>query len=98
LTPDQIYARLGRRRAVWLDAIEEEDDSAASSTHFHQIQRTGLSEWSAFERDGKRLLQLDTYGSDERKDKGTVSQTLQLDETTARELLRILRKAFPGIA
>jgi hypothetical protein len=68
------------------------------------LQRGGLHptrvdcEWFAFERDGKRLLQLDTYGSDERKDKGTVSQTLQLDETTARELLRILRKAFPGIA
>jgi hypothetical protein len=55
-------------------------------------------EWSSFERDGKRLLQLDTYGSDERKDKGTVSQTLQLDESAAGELLRILRKAFPGIA
>jgi hypothetical protein len=67
------------------------------------LQRGGLHptrvdcEWSTFELDGKRLLQLDTYGSDERKDKGTVSQTLQLDETAARELLRILRTAFPGI-
>jgi hypothetical protein len=40
-------------------------------------ERSGLHptrvdcEWSVFERDGQRLLQLDTYGSDERRDKGT---------------------------
>jgi hypothetical protein len=55
-------------------------------------------EWSVFERDGQRLLQLDTYGSDERRDKGTVSQTLQLDTAAATELRRILRRAFPDIA
>jgi hypothetical protein len=38
LTPDQIYERLGRRRAVWLDAIEEKPDSPASSTRFHPPQ------------------------------------------------------------
>ena len=55
-------------------------------------------EWSMFEWDGRRLLQLDTYGSDARKDKGTVSQTLQLDEAAARELLRVVRRAFPGLS
>jgi hypothetical protein len=55
-------------------------------------------EWAVFEQDGKRLLQLDTYGSDTRKDKGTVSQTLQLDTAGARELSRILRRAFPGMS
>jgi hypothetical protein len=29
----------------------------------------GDCEWAVFEQDGKRLLQLDTYGSDQRKDK-----------------------------
>ena len=55
-------------------------------------------EWAVFEQDGKRLLQLDTYGSDHRKDKGTVSQTLQLDWAGARELHRILQRAFPGMS
>jgi hypothetical protein len=54
-------------------------------------------EWAVFERDGKRLLQPDTYGSDDRKDKGTVSQTLQLDEAGAIQLLDVLRRAFPSI-
>jgi hypothetical protein len=53
-------------------------------------------DWSVFEQDGKRFLHLDTYGSDQRKDKGTVSQTLQLDATAAGQLLEILRRAFPG--
>jgi len=54
-------------------------------------------EWAVFERDGKRLLQPDTYGSDDRKHKGTVSQTLQLDEAGAIQLLDVLRRAFPSI-
>jgi len=53
-------------------------------------------DWAVFERDGKRLLQLSTYGSDERQDKGTVSQTLQLDKKAARKLIGILHRAFPG--
>jgi hypothetical protein len=73
------------------------------SFEMKSLERGGLHptrvdcEWSVFERDGKRLLQLDTYGSDQRKDKGTVSQTLQLDRARATELLRILQRAFPGI-
>ena len=41
------------------------------------------------------MLQLSTYGSDTRASQPKVSQTLQIDEAGARELLRILRKAFP---
>lgn len=41
------------------------------------------------------IVQLSTYGSDQRQDAGTVSQTLQFDETSARELKRVLEEAFP---
>jgi hypothetical protein len=40
------------------------------------------------------LLQLDTFGSDERQIPGKQSQTLQLTVETARELMRILRDEF----
>jgi len=41
------------------------------------------------------FVQLSTYGSDKRQDKNTVSQTLQLDEASARDLKRVLNEAFP---
>ena len=44
------------------------------------------------------ILQLDTYGSDERQIPGKVSQSLQVDEYAARELLTLIRRAFPSLA
>lgn len=41
---------------------------------------------------------MDTYGSAARKDTGTVSQSLQLDEVRARELVLLLVEAFPGLS
>ena len=46
---------------------------------------------------GSTLFQLSTYGSDERKSEPKVSQTIQLDEKFARELIAALEAAF-GIA
>jgi 5-methylcytosine-specific restriction protein B len=43
------------------------------------------------------LLQLSTYGSDARKSDKKVSQTLQVDRDVARQLIAVLRTAFPGI-
>lgn len=43
------------------------------------------------------ILQLDTYGSDAREFPGKTSQSIQIDESAARELLSILRRAFPGL-
>ena len=47
-----------------------------------------------FEKDGKRLLQIDTHGREGRKLGGKTSQTLQFDKDAAIELLAIVRKAF----
>jgi len=44
--------------------------------------------------DGKRYFQIDTYGSAERKLKGKKSQTIQLDENSAKELISLLRSEF----
>ena len=54
-------------------------------------------EYSVYEVEGRTFLQLDTLGSKERQDKGQPSQILQLDEEIARQLLSVLRSAFPGI-
>jgi hypothetical protein len=47
-----------------------------------------------FDVQGKRILQFDTYGSDERQIPGKISQSIQLDEEGARELSRDRRPRF----
>ena len=53
--------------------------------------------YSVFESGGQRYLQLDTYGSAERAIPGKTSQSLQLDETGARRLKRLIEETFPGL-
>jgi hypothetical protein len=50
--------------------------------------------YSAFERDGKALLQIDTYGRDARQIPGKQSQTLQFDREAGLALFNILKEAF----
>ncbi len=50
--------------------------------------------YTVFERDGRVLLQIDTYGRDSREMPGKKSQSIQLDEDGAAALHRILKAAF----
>lgn len=43
-------------------------------------------------------LQLDTFGSAERQDKGKVSQTIQFNRESAIAMLSLLREAFPDLS
>lgn len=65
-----------------------------SNGHRHSECECG---WSITHRDDSRVLQLDTYGSPDRKLAQKQSQSLQVDEEGARELLRILLIAFPSL-
>lgn len=53
--------------------------------------------WRITDRNGERVVQLDSYGSESRKLTGKVSQSLQFDRTQAAVLIAALRAAFPGI-
>jgi hypothetical protein len=55
-----------------------------------------LCGYNAVDVQGTRVLQLETYGSDDREMPGKVSQVIQLDEAGARELKTIIERAFPG--
>ncbi|QIE57838.1 methionyl-tRNA formyltransferase [Pikeienuella piscinae] len=46
------------------------------------------------ERDGRKVLQLNTYGSANRQIPNKLSQTIQFDEESARSLWRILSTEF----
>lgn len=48
--------------------------------------------------DGTRYLHLSTFGSDTRHSDPKSSQSIQVDEETARELVAVIRETFPGIA
>ena len=47
--------------------------------------------------DGAIAVQLETYGSDDRKLLGKASQTIEIDRARAAELIQVLREAFPGL-
>jgi hypothetical protein len=48
----------------------------------------------AFERDGRVLLQIDTYGRQSRENPGKQSQTIQFDRESAHALYLILKREF----
>jgi hypothetical protein len=54
--------------------------------------------WKSFDAGDQRILQLDTYGSDDRQIPGKISQTLQFDRDRAAELLRVIRTVFPDLS
>jgi hypothetical protein len=47
--------------------------------------------------DGQRYLQLETFGSKERKIPGKTSQAIQLNVFSAAELKRVIEETFPGL-
>lgn len=73
--------------------ITEFFESKSGGSSHHSTCSCG---WKIAERDGMKVLQLDTYGSDTRKDQGTVSQSIQLDEGHALELLDLIKATFPN--
>lgn len=68
---------------------------------FHQIasDRNSIHKpvgcgWRVFNVDRRTILQLDTYGSDERQIPNKVSQSIQLDPAGAVTLMKLLRDTF----
>ena len=52
------------------------------------------ADYIPFERDGRVLIQIDTYGSKGRQNPGKQSQTIQLDRESAYQLCALLKKEF----
>lgn len=51
--------------------------------------------WSVINSSSGRLLQLSTYGSEQRQSHPKVSQTIQLDQEAAADLIGIIAQTFP---
>ena len=52
---------------------------------------------STFAFDGERYLQLETFGTNHRKISGKVSQSIQLDRESGRQLKLLLEQTFPDL-
>lgn len=74
--------------------IEDFHETASDRNQIHGPVECG---WRAFAVDGRQVLQLDTYGSRERKIQGKQSQSIQLDKDSAQVLVEILDRAFPSL-
>jgi hypothetical protein len=62
-----------------------------------RVHRTSVDcYWKSFEAGGSRILQLDTFGSEDRQIPGKLSQTLQLDQEQARRLVNLINRVFPS--
>jgi hypothetical protein len=63
------------------------------------LQRTSLHDpidatYYVYEVDGRRLLQINTTGRSDKEMPGKVSQSIQLDESSASQLFGILKSHF----
>lgn len=50
--------------------------------------------YTVFTSGGEKYFQIDTYGSSERELKDKISQSIQLDKETAKELIRLMIDVF----
>jgi hypothetical protein len=63
------------------------------------IQEPVQCTYSIYEAtDGRKYIQLVTYGTNERQVRGGASQTTQFDEAAARQLKAIIENTFPHLA
>lgn len=60
----------------------------------NSIHKPTTATYSTFVLQGKRYLQIDTYGSDDRVMPEKVSQSIQFDEETAKIIVELLKKEF----
>ena len=89
-----------------VEAREGEETTAGSSL-MAQIRTFNLAEMQRYqahhevdanyylhERDGRKLLQINTYGRQDREMPGKASQSIQFDEVAAAQLFEIMKAHF----
>lgn len=50
--------------------------------------------YTVFDAEGNRYVQIDTYGKSDRAYPGKISQSIQLDQESAKVLIDILKESF----
>lgn len=60
----------------------------------NQLHEKVRTTYTAFEYDGKKYVQFDTYGREDRNNPEKISQSIQFDEESARTVVKILISEF----
>ncbi|OMD42663.1 hypothetical protein [Paenibacillus odorifer] len=68
--------------------------SLTKITRNSRLQIEAESTYNILIQNGKKFIQINTYGSKERVHTNVVSQTIQLDEQSARQLFEIIKSEF----
>lgn len=66
----------------------------ALDKHRNTIHEKVHTTYTIFEMDGKKYVQLDTYGRIDRENPEKISQSFQIDESAARFLVKLLTESF----
>jgi hypothetical protein len=73
---------------AWVTSVERRDGTG-------KLQPTQLTAYAkVFETETSKIVQIDTFGSDDRKLPGKQSQTLQFGREAAEQLYLILKAAY----
>ena len=75
--------------------VESFEAIAKERPRVHGVVRCGYFDFIG--DDGRRYMTFETYGSPERSMPDKISQSLQVDEATAKLLIKIIRGAFPHL-
>lgn len=59
-----------------------------------RLQTEAECTYNTLTQDGKKFIQINTYGTKERVHKNVVSQSIQLDEQSAKQLYEIIRSEY----
>lgn len=59
-----------------------------------RVQTEAESTYNILIHNGKKFLQINTYGSKDRVHTDVVSQTIQIDEQSVKQLLEIIKSEF----
>lgn len=59
-----------------------------------RLQTEADCTYNTLSQEGKKYIQINTYGTKERLHKNVVSQSIQFDEQSARQLYEIIKKEF----
>ena len=76
---------------ISIDNIERQDKTR------YMLHDEVYATYTVFEKSGNKYFQIDTYGRDNCENPEKLSQSLQIDEETARYLVRLLINAFDMI-
>ena len=70
------------------------DNIARIENERNSIHEKVYTTYSVFEKDNKKYFQIDTYGRNDRENPGKISQSIQIDETVARHIIKLLISEF----